>query len=115
VRVYDEQGTLHRRFGQRGAGPGAFESVNGFGVQDDTVWLFDFRHRRLTLFDRGGALLSTAPLEEALVPLPTGIGYVFPHRMREDGTLTGRLAAVMFGGDNPNLVSGPSDLIPVPV
>ena len=115
VRVYDEQGTLLRRFGQRGAGPGEFESVNGFGVQDDTVWLFDFRHRRLTLFDRGGALLSTAPLEEALVPLPTGSGYVFPHRMREDGTLTGRLAAVMFGGDNPNLVSGPSDLIPVPV
>lgn len=115
VRVYDAEGTLLRRFGQRGAGPGEFENVNGFGVQGDTVWIFDFRHRRLTLFDRTGTLLSTAPLEEALVPLPVGSGYTFPHRMHEDGTLTGRLAATMYGAENPSLVSGPSDLVPVPV
>lgn len=115
IRVYRPDGGFLRRFGRRGAGPGEFERITTFGVQNDVVWTFDTRHRRITIFDRSGALSSTAPLEDALVPLTNGTGYAIPHRMLEDGTLSGRLAGLRYGEADPGLVSGPSDLIPVPV
>lgn len=115
VRVYDPDGAFLRRFGRRGAGPGEFESAVAFGVERDAVWLFDIRHRRLTIFNRSGELVSTAPLAEAVVPLTGGNGFLYPHRMRADGTLTWRVGAVGYGQPNPQLVSSPNELIPVPV
>lgn len=92
IRVYTPDGLLLRRIGREGEGPGEFSRVPRFGVVGDTVWAFESFNRRLTLFDREGALRSTARVEEVAVPLHgTRTGIVLPRLMRPDGRFLGYL------------------------
>jgi len=114
IRVYDPRGQLLRRIGAPGEGPGEFQNAPQFGVHGDTVWAFDIRARRLTLFDRRGEVLSTARVVGLKIPLPGRYGYVFPRQMRPDGTFTGWLMMVGSSRDDPPSPVGPDDRVPIP-
>jgi len=96
IRVYDSQGTLLRKIGRRGEGPGEFQQNFRWGVLGDTVWVTDFSLRRITLFDRGGALLSTGPWEGVTVLNGTSgnAGSVGPFAMRIDGLFWSEITTI---------------------
>ena len=113
IRVYTPTGSLLRRFGREGGGPGEFEGSPRFGVVGDTVWAVDIRARRITLFDRQGKLLSTGPTDGVQVLLPDMFGYLLPWEMRPDGRFTSEFASIVPNRGEPSGVK-PSDRIPVP-
>jgi hypothetical protein len=115
IRVFTPDGTLIRRIGKRGEGPGEFQSAPLFGVVGDTVWAVENGANRITLFDREGYVLTTGRTQDVVVPLPTGFGYVLPWRMRPDGKFTSKLARIVgMARDTPGNDVSPSDSIPVP-
>jgi hypothetical protein len=61
LRVVDSTGRFLRPIGQRGGGPGEYERIDAFGLIGDTVWVFDERWHRITLFNRSGSTLGTVP------------------------------------------------------
>jgi hypothetical protein len=67
---FDTSGTLVRTVGRRGDGPGEFQVPQFLGRTEDTVWVYDFSHSRVTRFDDAGELLGivnlTPPLPSAL-------------------------------------------------
>jgi len=88
VRVYDASGLLVRTIGGAGGGPGEFQYISSFGVVGDTLWVYDSRARRTTLFDREGTLLTTIVATGVAFPTPPEYGVsitIRPTGMREDG------------------------------
>lgn len=72
VRYLDADGALIRTVGGGGDGPGEFRLVAGGGVSGDTVWLYDYFHRRITRFTETGELVGVHSLEggdPALLPV----------------------------------------------
>lgn len=59
VRVFDQEGSLLRRFGGRGQGPGEFTGINGLFLWRDTVHVVDYRNFKGAFFNREGELLGT--------------------------------------------------------
>jgi hypothetical protein len=114
IRVYTPDGTLVRRIGKRGGGPGEFESPPRFGVFGDTVWSVDTRADRITLFDRSGAVLSTGKVDPVPVRLPASYGHVLPLSMRPDGKFTSQLSRVAYNPNGEATGVKPTDRIPVP-
>ena len=114
IRVYSPSGTVLRRFGGEGGGPGEFEGIPRFGVIGDTVWAVDVEARRITLFDRQGRLLSTGATDGVRIPLPEGEGYVLPWEMRPDGRFTGHFAQIRYSRDQAPSGVKPTDRIPFP-
>ena len=114
IRVYSPDGALLRRIGRRGAGPGEFESAPLFGVVGDTVWATTIGTARITLFDRGGTVLSARRVEDVVVPLPRSYGYVVPWMMRPDGKFTSHMARVASSRTAPPAGVQQTDSIPVP-
>lgn len=98
IRVYDSDGRPVRRIGREGEGPGEFGRVGRFGVVGDTVWVYDNGLRRLTLFDRAGAVLSTAMIRgvPVVIPNPGVTGRVTPRGMRPDGLFTSDMTSFSF-------------------
>ena len=114
IRVFSPVGTLLRRIGRRGAGPGEFESPI-FGVLGDTVWTVDNALNRIALFDRQGTLLSTGNIEQVRIPLPESYGYLRPRVLRPDGRFMSFMGQVGSSiHDDPTGVE-PTDRIPVPL
>lgn len=114
IRVHAPDGTFLRRIGGRGGGPGEFEFSPRFGVVGDTLWAVDPRNQRITLFDRGGRLLSTGIAQRVAIPLPRGFGYVVPLAMRADGRFTSHFGLVAARGDDPATGVQSTDRIPFP-
>jgi hypothetical protein len=89
IRVYDPQGLLIRRIGRQGSGPGEFETPTAFGIIGDTLWTNDIRNRRITLFTRDGALITsftTTPIPIETIP---GMSVMLTaNGLAKDGTLT---------------------------
>lgn len=115
IRVYAPGGTLLRRIGRRGGGPGEFESVPRFGVVGDTIWAVDGANERITLFDREGEVLSTGRYASLAVPLPSSHGYLVPWAMRPDGQFTGHFGRIAFSRNDPPTGVRDTDSIPWPV
>lgn len=63
IRLYDSTGDFRRTIGRRGGGPGEFEEVSyvqaGAG---DSLFVFDRRQQRYTIFDTAGAVLAEGRL-----------------------------------------------------
>lgn len=114
IRVYNPAGSLIRRIGGPGEGPGEFEDPPIFGVHGDSVWAFDMGARRITFFDRAGNVLSAARTDGLKIPLPGRYGYVFPSSMRSDGTLAGWLMMVGYGRDDAPSPVGAGEQVPIP-
>jgi hypothetical protein len=116
IRVYDTEGSVLRRIGGRGEGPGEFGGAPSFGVVGDTVWTIDGSLQRITLFDREGSVLSTARAEGVPIALPHAYGYVRPQQMRPDGLFTSSLSMLRsLRSDEPPTGVSPTDSIPVPM
>lgn len=63
LRWFEPDGAFVRSAGGEGGGPGEFGSLNGIvGLSGDTVFAFDARNRRVTAFDREGALAGVSTL-----------------------------------------------------
>lgn len=78
VRVYGEDGTFQRTIGERGQGPGAFQSVSAMHVDTQgRLLVADPGQGRITSFSRSGELLDTYSLSGVrrvtdMVPLSGG-------------------------------------------
>jgi hypothetical protein len=115
IRVYDTAGRLVSRIGRSGEGPGEFSSPSRFGVVGDTVWVVEAFSRRLHLFNRAGAILSTTLFQPVQVGLHNDLmGDVMPNRMREDGRFVGDLMMFRASRDMPASGVGPNDTVRVP-
>jgi hypothetical protein len=111
-RVYAPDGTLVRRVGGRGEGPGEFRDSPRFGIVGDTVWAIETFGRRLSLFRRDGTHLSTVPIQVVSVPLQRNVGLVMPVQMRDDGLFTSDLT--VFTSSRDVQLAAESDTVPVP-
>lgn len=118
VRVLRPNGSVERRMGREGDGPGEFRSAHALGVVGDTVWVLDARPDRITLFDRAGSVLSTGRVEQARVPLPArGLpcsGYLRPMGMRPDGRFPSEMTSIVCTRDDPETDVEEGDSVPVP-
>jgi hypothetical protein len=115
VRVYSTDGRLIRRFGRRGDGPGEFASSSvEFGVHGDTVWIYDHRPNRLTVFNRAGVLQEANRVEDVGVSLhnPLQSTMIRPEQMGADGLLIGDRSSTSGGGSQSRVVL--ADTIHVP-
>lgn len=73
VHFFDAEGAAVGFAGGVGDGPGEFRMVAGAGAMGDTIWAYDYSHRRLTYFDVDGELLSVHALEgEDATLMPVG-------------------------------------------
>jgi hypothetical protein len=50
LRVFDTSGRFIAAFGRRGSGPGEFQAVSWIGRSQDSLFLFDWRHARVSLY-----------------------------------------------------------------
>jgi hypothetical protein len=100
VRAYDADGRLRRVIGRQGSGPGELEAPTRFGLLGDTVWVYDLRNQRITLFRTTGELIGTVPTTGVTVPVavPGVTARVVPHEPRTDGRFGSRLAVSSTGG-----------------
>jgi hypothetical protein len=115
IRVYAPNGTLLRRIGRHGEGPGEFARAPRFGVVGDTIWAVSVGTNRITLFDREGTVLSARRYESVLVALPDGHGHVLPWAMRPDGRFTSYLGRrTWYGSGESGAGVSPDDNIPWP-
>lgn len=111
IRVYDPQGSLVRRIGRPGSGPGEFETPTAFGIIGDTLWANDIRNRRITLFTLDGELITsftTTPIPIETIP---GMNVMLTaNGVARDGTLTsGWMVALRPDSE------APTDTVMIPV
>jgi hypothetical protein len=81
ILVFEADGTLVRRVGRRGAGPGEFGSNNGMVIlPDGGLAIWDGGNTRVSLFDSAGVFRESWPV-------PGGFGTVHGLVVDRDGTL----------------------------
>lgn len=114
IRVLAPDGSVERRIGREGDGPGEFRSAYAIGVFGDTIWALDGRPNRITLFDRDGEVRSTGRVEQARVALPTCAGLLRPIGMRSDGLFPSEMRSIFCTRDDPESDVEEGDSIPVP-
>ncbi|MEX2282747.1 MAG: hypothetical protein WEE89_09720 [Gemmatimonadota bacterium] len=90
VRVFGAEGRSRFKFGRRGEGPGEFTGAARMGWKGDTIWIYDSRQARISLFLPDGKFLSVLPARNPSVP--AGAGVVRATGLLADGTLIGGLA-----------------------
>jgi hypothetical protein len=97
LRFYDARGAYVTAVGHEGEGPGEFRTLSGLEVGDgDTIYVFDRRLQRVSVFDTGGKLVRVLRVPVSVAPLE----YV--------GRFTdGR----WYARDEDRLVSGPAGAI----
>jgi hypothetical protein len=95
IRVFRRDGTLSRRIGRQGAGPGEFRALSWIGTSTgDTLLAWDPSDLRITVFGSDGSLLETRRVSPPeLEEYPLGMMPVMVGRMN-DGTF------VFTGGFN---------------
>lgn len=88
ISVLNPDGTLVRRIGRRGGGPGEFEGVSAYGWRNDSLWVVDATLGRLSWFDPSGELLGSLSREpRGAWPTSTG-GYLHITSWNVDVTST---------------------------
>lgn len=86
VRFYDDAGRYLRSSGQRGGGPGEFESISLMRrLAGDTLLVWDARNRRVTLLGPDGTYIRDFTPEGMNGQVVSGVGAAL-----EDGTLLAR-------------------------
>ena len=61
IRAYGRDGTLRRRIGREGEGPGEFRSISAIGFLHDTLFASDAGLRRVSTFDAEGNPIESVP------------------------------------------------------
>jgi len=60
IKVFDKEGNYLRTFGQKGQGPGEFQSIFDMKLlPDERLITLDFRNRRTSIFNREGAFIDS--------------------------------------------------------
>jgi len=94
---YDTSGSLIRRVGGRGGGPGEFESLEWlarFGT--DSILALDVLNQRVSYFDAEGNFgRSVRLLSNARIPFPRAVGFF------GDGSMLATRGLYQLGGDPP--------------
>jgi len=87
IRVFDPGSGAHLfTIGGRGDGPGEFRQSSFLGFDaEGTAYVYDYRHRRLSVFSESGELQG-----DHLMPSSLGIG-PRPHHVTRTGTLLGQM------------------------
>ncbi len=80
IRFFDANGRHLQTVGRRGGGPGEFEGLGRLGVAHDSIYVWDFRQRRLSVFDPSGTYIRSARVE-----FP-GSGFPSALELRGDGS-----------------------------
>ncbi len=87
----DSTGTLRRRLGRQGEGPGEFgRGVIILGLRGDSLWALDPSLQRITLFPRRGPGVGTIDFRRAATRAASGRAVVrwgMPQGLLSDGTL----------------------------
>lgn len=112
LRFYDPQGTFLASSGREGEGPGEFRSLGyTWRTETDSLLAYDFRLRRFSVFDGGGAFVRSFLLDagENVFAFPDGVfgdGTVLASVDEQDqgdyselGTVRGRKRFGRFGRD----------------
>ncbi|MDJ0839919.1 MAG: hypothetical protein QNK37_25605 [Acidobacteriota bacterium] len=55
--LFSPSGQIIKTLGGRGRAPGEFISPSSMGTREDTLWVYDFMSKRITLYDDQGTLL----------------------------------------------------------
>ena len=82
LRLFDAAGGFIRSLGGPGEGPGEFQLLNEVWTRGDTILVSDNMQSRISVFERGGDVLETTPVEVA-----PGRGSRSPKSEFADGTL----------------------------
>jgi hypothetical protein len=70
LRFYDSSGEFMSKTGRRGGGPGEFQGLRWMGsLSADSLMTFDWRNRRISIFDPAGNFVRSITLD-ALAPAP---------------------------------------------
>lgn len=67
IRLFDAEGRPDRVFGRSGQGPGEFQGLAFVGMSGDSLWVFDGRQQRLTIWDpvTGGFRVAGVGMDNA--------------------------------------------------
>ena len=90
IRQYDADGRFVREIGRRGQGPGEFTNPMFFGIQQDTVWVYDYGSSRIHFVAAGGGPTRSVPIPMLVEPGTLGLR---PHHRLADGNLVGYVHA----------------------
>jgi len=94
---YDTSGSLVRRVGRRGGGPGEFESLEWlarFGT--DSILALDVQNQRVSYFDAEGNFgRSVRLVSNVRIPFPRAVGFF------GDGSMLATRGLYQLGGDPP--------------
>jgi len=71
VRLFDTLGKHVGTVGKKGKGPGEFESIAGLGWFADSLWVYDNRLRRFTIFMSDGRVRRTVAVSASSTTLVT--------------------------------------------
>jgi hypothetical protein len=93
VRVFDARGSMLRTIGRRGEGPGEFLSLDGLFTLADTVFAWDGRLRRLSVFAPTGSLARTVTVQRSSSP-----GMLTPVGVLSNGYLLARATRPVVAG-----------------
>lgn len=96
IRIFTLSGELASVLGGRGGGPGEFESLDAMFVRADTVYAWDGRLGRLTVFTPDGSVARTVairPVEALGRPTPVGV--------LAGGRLAIRVTQPVMAGETP--------------
>lgn len=63
IGVFGREGAFSHAIGRTGRGPGEFETFRSVGLLGDTLWVIDFRLRRISFFSLDGRLLVALQTE----------------------------------------------------
>lgn len=94
---YDDSGSLVRRIGGRGGGPGEFESIEWLAQSGpDSVVALDVQNQRVSYFDSGGNFgRSVRLVSSAEIPFPRAVGFF------RDGSFLATRGLYSLGADPP--------------
>jgi len=121
VRLFDSLGRKGPDLGREGQGPGEFTGIGSLGWVSDSIWAFDARLDRFTLFGSGGGEegFRTYRREERAAWAPPGSGMpsfavVLPRALYPDGSVLGSLLTPLSenagGGSTIGLVGPGGEL-----
>lgn len=115
LRVFDSMGTEGPGLGRQGQGPGEFDALTSVGRKSDSVWAFDGRLERFTLFRFGEEEFKTYNRDQRGARAQVGsrlpsFALVLPLALYPDGAVLGKLLTPLSGDweeDNTIGIVGP--------
>lgn len=103
ISVLDPDGTLVRRVGQWGSGPGEFQAVSSHGWRNDSLWVLDTTLGRISWIDLTGNFLGSQSHGERTLR-PTSVGTYIGLPLRDWNATELSLLLQTPGSDDPRVL-----------